>query len=162
MLDGLKVACTGTHCGGCYFEAGKFHCSSAKLKFLWVEDNAIVAANVQPFDSLEERLFNIISPHEGVVYALGLLGKVCDYFIKATTVPVSGGDVSLGCNEVALTAPWSDESSQVFVPVVKGNAMISIPSVKDRFSCVGWHLAGLVEGRLCVVCFPCGVLIHGL
>ena len=146
MLDGLEVACAGTHCGGCYLEAGKLHRAFAKLKFLWVEDDAIVAADVQPFDSLEERFLKVVGPHEGVIYAFGLLREVCNYFVKATTVSVSRGDVSLWCNEVAVSAPWGDESSQVLVPGVKWDAVISVPSVKHRFPCVRWHLASLVEG----------------
>ena len=127
-------------------EARNLHCTIAKLKFLRVEDNAIVAADVQPFDSLEERFLKAVEPHEGVFYAFGLLREVCNYFIKATTLSGSRGDVSLWCNKVAVSTPWGDKSSQVLVPVVKWDAVISVPSVKHRFPCVRWHLASLVEG----------------
>ena len=108
-MDGLEVACAGTHCGGRYLEAGKLHCAFAKQKYIWVEDDAIVAADVQPFDSLEEKFLNFVGPHKVVVYAFGLLREVCNYFVKATTVSVPRGDVSLWCNEVAVSARHGDE-----------------------------------------------------
>ena len=112
MLDRLEVARAGTHCGARYLEASKLHFSFAGLKYLWVEDDAIVAADVQPFDSLEEKFLNVVGPHKGVFYAFGLLREICNYFVKATTVSISKGDVSLWSNEVAVSARYGDEKAR--------------------------------------------------
>ena len=56
----VKVLIAWLHIGGGDFKAGKFNSLSPKYKFVRVEDDAIVATDVEPLNCLEEALGEIV------------------------------------------------------------------------------------------------------
>ena len=70
----VKVFLAGPDVGGGDFKAAKFNSVSPKYKFVRVEDDAIVATNVEPINRLEEALGEIVSPKKCAINALVLLG----------------------------------------------------------------------------------------
>ena len=72
VLCQLKVFLAWPDVGGGDFEAGKFNSVSPKCKFVRVEDDAIVATDVDPLKCLEEALGEIVSPEMPAINAFCL------------------------------------------------------------------------------------------
>ena len=56
IADGVQVLLAGTYTVGRYFETSELDCVSSKDKLVWVEDNTMVATEVEPGDCLKEAL----------------------------------------------------------------------------------------------------------
>ena len=68
-----KVFLAWSYIGGGDFEASKFNSVRLKYKFVRVEDDAIVAGDVEPLNCLEEALGEIAGPEKCVINALNAL-----------------------------------------------------------------------------------------
>ena len=75
--------------GGGDFKARKFTSVSAKYQFVRVEDDAIVATDVEPLNCLEEALGEIVDPEKRVINAFGLVRDMRDNLIKSSGVPIT-------------------------------------------------------------------------
>ena len=78
----IKVFLARLDVGGGDFKAGKFNCVSPIYKFVWVEDDANVATDVQPLNCLEEALGEIVGPEKHVVNAFALVRDMRDNLIN--------------------------------------------------------------------------------
>ena len=75
--------------GGGDFVASKFNSVHPKYKFVRVEDDAIVATDVEPLNCLEEALGEIVGPEKCVINAFGLVRDVGDNLIKSSGVAIT-------------------------------------------------------------------------
>ena len=121
-----------------------------------------MTTEVEPIDRLEEALLEVICPKEGVVDTLSFVADVGDNLVEASRVAITGGDVTLGCCFVAVSAPWGYEGGEVAIFRMEGDAVVAIPAVKNGLFCVTGYRACLVEWALCVVCLTCGVEVKRL
>ena len=85
----LKVFLAWRDVGGGDFEAGKFNSVSPKYKFVRVEDDAIVATDVDPLKCLEEALGEIVSSVKHVVNTSGLVRDMRNNLIKSSGVAIT-------------------------------------------------------------------------
>ena len=133
-------------------KSSKLHDVLSKNEFLWIQYDAIIAANMQPLTCLEEAIFNGVCPHARVVDALCLIWECRDDFVEPAGVPTSGCNISLRRGTVAITAPGGDEGREMSVTCPDGDRVVSIPCVEYRFflatgdrSCLvewGWGVVG--------------------
>ena len=75
---------------------------------------------------------------------------------------MAGSYVTLGCCFIAVAAPWGDEGGEVSIVLMEGDAVVTIPAVKDGLFGVAWDGTCLVEGALCVMGFTCCVEVKRL
>ena len=130
---------------------------------IWgVEGDAVASADIEPFRSLEEGLFDWVRPHEGIVNTLGLPRDICDDFIKAAAVAITRRNVSLGGNEVPIATPGGDEGGQVPVMLIEGYVVVAVPCVKHCLVGVGRDGPCLVERWLGVVSLADSMLVERL
>ena len=85
----IKVFLARPDVGGGDFEACEFNSISPKYKFVRIEDDAIVATDVEPLNCFEEALGEIVSPEKRVVDAFGLVRDMRDKLIKSSGVAVT-------------------------------------------------------------------------
>ena len=78
-----------SYIGGGDFEASKFSSLRPKYKFVRVEDDAIVVADVEPLNCLGEALGEIVGPEKCVINAFGLVRDVRDNLIKSSGVAIA-------------------------------------------------------------------------
>ena len=71
------------------FEAGKLNSVCGKYKFVWVQDDAIVATDVKPLNCLEEALGEIVCPEERVINAFCLVRTMGDNLIEPSGVTIT-------------------------------------------------------------------------
>ena len=60
-----------------------------EYKFVRVEDDAIVATDVESLKCLEEPLSEIVSPEKLVIKAFGLVRDMRDHLIKSSGVAIT-------------------------------------------------------------------------
>lgn len=62
--------------------------TALNLNYFGVEDNSIVATEVQPSTGLEKTFLQAVCPHACVVDAFGFVGEVRDNFIESPGIDV--------------------------------------------------------------------------
>ena len=85
----IKVFLAWPDVDGGDFKARKFISVNPKYKFVRVEDDAIVATDVEPLNCLEKALGETVGPEKRVINAFGLVRDMRDNLIKSSGAPIT-------------------------------------------------------------------------
>ncbi len=66
-----------------------------------------------------------------MVDALYFIWDMCNYLVNSAGVAITGSNVAMWADSVAIASPWCYERGQVAVILMKWDAMISVPSIAD-------------------------------
>ena len=147
----IKVFLAWPDVDGGDFKARKFISVNPKYKFVRVEDDAIVATDVEPLNCLEKALGETVGPEKRVINAFGLVRDMRDNLIKSSKVAITKCHVQLGYCFVSVSHPWGNERGEVAVIGVKGK--VAIPTDKDSLLSATRYAICLMKWALCMMGF---------
>ena len=158
--NGLSEFLTWLYIVHCYFKSCKSDCVLPKLKLVGVEGDAIMTTQIKLVNCLEKTLQ--ISDQRRESYTHFVMFCTSYYFIKVMGAAITWGYVALWCNSITIASTWCDESGEGMGIFMKGNTMVTIPTVKNSFLFVAWYRTNLMKQGSGVMCFPSCISMKSL
>ena len=109
----------------CHPKSSKCHLLFHKVKFLWVEDDTIVATVGDVVYRIPEECFS----EYGVINTSGFSGHINIDFIESACIHVSWCMESLWVLIIAVSAPFCNEGSCISCQQGEGESVVAIPCI---------------------------------